>query len=936
MRHLKTQVFPSELLASVASEASEVLIPIAIANMSGPAGEIATRLRYIAEDLSKQALYQLPPDTQNLSLQALQDLVEICNWPTLSTAGSCLHLTKNPQELRNLLGQMFKAEKSKDRAQSIAKFCTEPPDSIKPFQSRFIELSDKLMKNAQEVQGTSTDIAAYSHLKPLARDVYPDEVNKLLLDGVKNNASCMQNNHMTPVLKDSTENNWHPTRLCLNSGFRSKNHLALFNIITATSEMAYWQEMAISVPIYYLYETWEFKHPAAELIRYRQDLEQKDTKELQQGNKIAFDHSKLSLVECGDVCKRLENPNYAKIYLDLDGDCNLYERANPGELQHIISGSGVQLSELLKQSELTVEHKIRLSYAVARAFWQFYNSELMNARWTSEDILFIPLNEEISLSQSEGIPLRAFVSFPFGTRYKESPAEFYDKDQYTHRYPRILYLGIVLMEIGLGEPLGLEYDSKLSLLAHTNRAHIKAKMKLRELKNAKWDDFQWKDYFIEAVENCLDYANFKETPKRRKSRRRGDSDKGDKGAKDSPLPERRDALYRKVVAPLFWLATVGFEDSEEVPLVPLRKKVRRKSTFADDEELQSFWSEIRKHPSFHSGGSSSTGAFLKDLQVIAGHIMRCRRQAKITKPIRVAILDTGCKSDLPFFQSSQRLSRLKGWKDFTIAGSKSEMDAYGHGTFMARLLMHVAPIVDIYLIRVAENADDLENNEENIAKAIEHAGLDPEWKVDVISMSFGFPNKPGKTYPVISDAIEKVRKDRDGSILFLASAGNSWERRRDFPASHQDVIPIYATNSKGAFLGSNPTQTGKGPKKLGTYGADIPPSIIKEVHDYFPKADLSAGTSIATAIATGIVAMTLSYIAALPSMLKFTGSEQVCANLYTKKGMKQMLYVMSRRTNYQELFISPIWFWGEKEKDWQIFCSVCHAVEEMNNEDCER
>jgi hypothetical protein len=405
---------------------------------------------------------------------------------------------------------------------------------------------------------------------------------------------------------------------------------------------------------------------------------------------------------------------YWLIKLDLDEDCNLYERPDPEGLQHIISGCGVQLSELLKLSELTVEHRIKLSYAVARAFWQFYNSELMNARWTSEDILFIPFNEEFS--PLEGIPLRAFVSFPFGPRYKKSPAEFYDKDQYTHRYPRILYLGIVLLEIGLGQALGLEHDSKLSLLAHTNTARVKAKMKLKELKNAKWDGFRWKDYFIEAVENCLDSVNFKETPKRRKSRRRGDSDDGNKDAKDSALSERRDALYQKVVAPLFWLATVGFEDSEEVPLVPIRKKICGKSTFADNEELQCFWSEIRTHPSFLSGGSSSTEGFLEDLQVIAGHITRCRRLAKIAKPIRVAILDTGCKTDLPFFQNSQRSNRLKGWKDFAIAGSKSEMDAFGHGTFMARLLMNVAPIVDIYLIRVAENTDDLENNEKNIAK----------------------------------------------------------------------------------------------------------------------------------------------------------------------------------------------------------------------------
>lgn len=78
MGHLKTQVFASELLASVTSEAFAVLLPIAKGNKSPSAGSIATRLRYIGSELSKQELYQLSPNTQSLSLQALQDLVEIC------------------------------------------------------------------------------------------------------------------------------------------------------------------------------------------------------------------------------------------------------------------------------------------------------------------------------------------------------------------------------------------------------------------------------------------------------------------------------------------------------------------------------------------------------------------------------------------------------------------------------------------------------------------------------------------------------------------------------------------------------------------------------------------------------------------------------------------------------------------------------------------
>lgn len=360
-----------------------------------------------------------------------------------------------------------------------------------------------------------------------------------------------------------------------------------------------------------------------------------------------------------------------------------------------------------------MEHKIKLSYAVARAFWQFYSSEIMNARWTSEDIWFISLNEEFALS--DGIPLRAFVPFPFGSHFCEAPAEFCGEDQYLHRYPRILYLGIVLLEIGLGYSLGLERNSKLSPKAYINTARAKAKAKLKELKEATWDGFRWKDYFIKAIGNCLESVNFKETPTRQKSQLRSDKEVNQVHS-NSPLEERRRSLFRNVVAPLFWLATVGFEDSDEVPLLPIQKRLlRRQSTFADNEEIQLFWREKRAQASFLSGSINGTEGFLNDLQKIAGHIKRCRRNANISKPIRVAILDTGCRTDLDFFQKPERLSRIKGWKDFA-ADSDAPTDEFGHGTFMARLLLHVAPIVDVYLIRVAKNTDDLKQNEHSIAR----------------------------------------------------------------------------------------------------------------------------------------------------------------------------------------------------------------------------
>lgn len=164
----------------------------------------------------------------------------------------------------------------------------------------------------------------------------------------------------------------------------------------------------------------------------------------------------------------------------MNEDCQFYEQPSRLAVEHTISGQGIPLSHLLRHSKLTVEQKIRLSHSVARAFWQFYNSSMTESRWTSEEIFFVPLADPDT--SQEIVPLRPFVSFPLGNQYKQSPAELCSDKDCLHKYPRILHLGIVLLEIGLGQPLELSYDTELSFLAHTNLARGKAYAKLKDLK----------------------------------------------------------------------------------------------------------------------------------------------------------------------------------------------------------------------------------------------------------------------------------------------------------------------------------------------------------------------------------------------------------------------------------------------------------------------
>jgi hypothetical protein len=412
----------------------------------------------------------------------------------------------------------------------------------------------------------------------------------------------------------------------------------------------------------------------------------------------------------GAVCQMLEEPSYNRIRLELDEERRLHKCSDPETLDHFTSpGNGDSLSYILRNGNLGVEHKIPLAYAMARACWQFYTSDLMDARWTSDDIWFMPIENE------NQIPLRAFVSFPFEQR-NPSPAEYLEMGDYTHRYPRILFLGIILLEIGLGEPLGLEAfeSSSSSLVARINKAHSKAKMRLHEFKKMSWDDCFYKDVFDIAIENCLDSKNFKDKRKARKKRHREDQAEEEQPIAATPgLLERREALYRKVVAPLCWLAKVRLEPSGEAPFITVQRVQRRRSSIRNEEEgSQAFWNEIKK-PSFHTTGGLQSTAWIDRLKVIYTYILRRRMAAKVTTRIRVAILDTGCNHKLPFFQIPIIKQCFKDWKDFAV-DSQTSVDVFGHGTFMARLLLRVAPIVDLYIARVALTQDDLEKNEKGV------------------------------------------------------------------------------------------------------------------------------------------------------------------------------------------------------------------------------
>lgn len=142
------------------------------------------------------------------------------------------------------------------------------------------------------------------------------------------------------------------------------------------------------------------------------------------------DCKELVQMRRGDVCQLLDENNYNRIHFLLDGSHRLHKHPDPECLQYFtMPGGGHSLAYVLFYGNLSFEHRILLAYTLARACWQFYNFDIVHEKWTSDNVFFMPTDNQ----DGNQIPLRAFLSIPFD-QVSRSPDEFLETGAYTHRY----------------------------------------------------------------------------------------------------------------------------------------------------------------------------------------------------------------------------------------------------------------------------------------------------------------------------------------------------------------------------------------------------------------------------------------------------------------------------------------------------------------------
>ncbi|KAH6989088.1 hypothetical protein BKA56DRAFT_575051 [Ilyonectria sp. MPI-CAGE-AT-0026] len=838
----------SYMLASWAKQFTGVLLEICLKmrkklpkDVLRKAGEIATRLRMVCPYIESLPRYWIETDVDQLCREILKHLVTISMWPEKVHFLPGFIVTDCNRRLANLLAKKGRSAMK----HSVYEYFSTPRNEteVDGFNQDCHTLYGKLAPaSAEEATGPPPslgNVAQHDHSKH----------NQALFEIVEKHCQCSLDLHRIP----SGNSAWHPARLCL----EGDDSGASFAILVSSMDMSYWQEFRLSVPAHESNTTVDSK---------------------------IFTHDKF--------CAFLEQQLFARMLFEFKPGTGLYQLPQ-SEAQGFITagGRGEHLASILRHYRLTPRDKIILSYSIARAYWQFYDSELMRRKWSSETIWFMPTANGTHGGHDDRLPLQAFVTFPFDVP-NDPPEDFIHDLRFplNHRCPRIFALGIILLEIGLARPFPTRVFKNLT--SQVNFDHTTAMNLLETLRNSKWDGFSHMRYFIDAVEYCIDGGNFLQDTNDPDSAQR-DYKRSKAPKKQNDFSARRKNLHNRVVRPLAWLALKGFNtNSSGITYI---------NRTADPKPLCRAPSSVTElspqNGLFHSGRSAATRNWLGNLKDISAYVDQQRSAHGITPPVRVAILDTGINTAMPFYLNEDygddRLGQIECFRDFVNRNdSASNVDEFGHGSLMARVVAEATPFEStpfskIMIARVAPSSTALPKCQDNIAEAIRWAGREG---ADIISISFGFPRE----HKGITQAIQEVSA-RDGGVVFLASAGNSAYEDEAFPARHPAVISIYATNRYGTFVESNSRRPGNGNNIFGTFSDDITSNINSEFDEAY-RGVCQPGSSVSTAVAAGMAAIMLAYVAVLPKLIPSPPSNEtlrVLRRVHDSQGMTAVFRAMA-------------------------------------------
>lgn len=400
-------------------------------------------------------------------------------------------------------------------------------------------------------------------------------------------------------------------------------------------------------------------------------------------------------------------------------------------LRFALDSPSVSLADVLHSVELEKDkfRRLLLSYLLSKAVWQFYTSELAPGNWTKHAVQF--MKQERNLLDN-----RPFVRAEFEALVSSTDVgRLADPRRSTHIFPKVLALGVLLLEIELGK--GIESyicatnrdendDPKDNAIHITVGEIIKSDVWTKRIKSRKTYDVVDK-----AINICVR------------------PDTTQLGTQPAQVQQR---LYDSVVVMLETMLRMMHPDFGPLDLEPMQHLPLARSSSTKNASPKR---QVRPGRQALNNGLRSNTALLSSIsEVRYGSILVTTLTAlKISNSsswldqfdraimtlnnsaegsnacnaVKIAILDTGCNTDDDFFSDLGMgyLDNLQGsgrWHDCVAGVPKPiDEDPDNHGTALLALLLRLVPSAAVYVIRVAKDVEGLAQADQSISKARTYA-----------------------------------------------------------------------------------------------------------------------------------------------------------------------------------------------------------------------
>lgn len=175
------------------------------------------------------------------------------------------------------------------------------------------------------------------------------------------------------------------------------------------------------------------------------------------------------------------------------------EGCKPPARWYSLTSPGISLSTLLDAKSLPRRMRLLLSYQLAKAIWQFYDSDWMITPWNKEKIFFM-------LQRRTDTIASIYVNEPFLSATFEGHILTQPVTQsafQSHHFPKMLALGIMMIEIELGSKIEeyIEPDMLEAGRVSMTTYHLAAIAAFR--KDQLWKAKDTFCFVKDAIETCL-------------------------------------------------------------------------------------------------------------------------------------------------------------------------------------------------------------------------------------------------------------------------------------------------------------------------------------------------------------------------------------------------------------------------------------------------